>query len=1489
MTDDDDTVRFDDICSRFDAEWSKSTEPPDLGPYLNHVSMDSRSKLFSMLLAIDVEHRRTRSLNRDANFYKSRFPQQSDLIEGIFVFHQTAASDTPGRTVDAEVTTSLQDNGNPRHKTYAGRKARHFGDYELLEKIAQGGMGVVYKARQASLNRVVALKMILTGEFANEREVKRFHSEAEAAAKLDHPGIVPIFEIGEHEGRHYFSMAFIEGKSLADRLRDGPLPPTHAADLLAEICDAVACAHEKGVIHRDLKPGNVLIDTKGTPRVTDFGLAKQVDSDTELTRTGQVIGTPSYFPPEQASGKRDEIGVRSDVYSLGAILYCLLTGRPPFQAASTVETVMQVLHQEPVAPRTLNQQLPIDLNTICMKCLSKEPAKRYESAEALAGDLRRFLAGQPITARPIKRLERTWMWCKRNPRATATISFVSAMLVAVVIVVTAERRKSVRNQVQSTVAAINSTRGIILPPLETLRAFPQQLFLQELRSQFNEATERKLPLSFVLADRGDLRLDFLLSQIQEARADDAANFVDAFSNGKDDSLNAIRKASNSLKDTDDPALRHKARLAMLCLHLGDASLASDMCQPRPDPIQRTIFIDECSSWCGNLVRLSQVAKEREDGPLQSALCLAVGGMQPSYATSQERREWQSLLSDWYRHHPDPGAHSAARWGLSKWAIPLPKIASGEPNRNEKSERRLSQLSLRLQELELAISDGEKQLENEQVAWERNLLSQEQDPVAHLEQGLIAHYSFERDQVEFSDKQPTDPMGKVGLVNRISGKSDAKRHTLLSRGEDFEPGVVGSAIGLRGTILLDSNVAIDLDCSESFSVGFWILLDNINPGTIVTTEGRNDFSIELMRGKVLRMEVGRDNGLPARFHAAIPNVPSGWHHIAVTCMGECDEESVQLYVDADPVELMLAESQDDARSPSTRSGPIEGNPRTRIRYGSCEGFVDELRIYNRALKAGDFDDLVREDWTSLIQLPTTQRTPHQQQLVRDGQAVTDTDLISLRRKYRKMKQQMDADFWSDSNHWRFVTSGITMLRIPADRVFNESGVPIETGEAFLISDCEITHGQFHQFLNDDDYPSAEKPLEWQQRFEPGPSAEHPIDLRTWDDAVLFCNWLSHREGLTPCYLRTGKTRPKGRSGFGGPFDRFNTEVWRFDVSASGYRLPSSTEWEIACRAGAETEFFFGNDESWLQDYAVFATDEYERCATKRPNASGLFDTHGNLWEWCHSTDREWLPIDRDQGSSVRIIRGGSFRDFANPCRSSHSRASPHVGILSGFRVVRRSVDAARYPGESKTPTSIDAFGLPIQSARTAEKHFEFGKELLEKGKLDQSRANLRAALRLLDKRFGGNPLRQSNLSDRSALSMIRVYFDLAKLEQEAGDATRESEVWREAVSQLERFPMAESPAYWGYLGRSYYRLDRLQDARQAFEKVISIRGEKAPSVAGGPRWWFLTMILARLGETEKAKGFYESLVVQLGEQKDERQVRFQEEAAALLGLSIDKTK
>ncbi len=305
-----------------------------------------------------------------------------------------------------------------------------FGDYELLEQIGRGGQGVVFRARQKSLNRIVALKVIGLGQWATEAHLKRFRLEAEAAAKLEHPGIVPIHEVGERDGSCYFSMKFVEGGQLDEVVRREAMPIRRAVEFIAKVARIVHYAHEHGILHRDIKPGNILLDAKGEPHLTDFGLARLIESESTVTRTMEVMGTPSYMAPEQAVGNNAAVSSATDVYGLGAVLYQLLTGQPPFAGGTTYETIKLLLDTEPRQPRLLNPKIDRDLSTICLKCLEKDPKRRYSSALALAEDLERWLKNEPILARHTGIFTRGKKWVRRNPARALLAASLVALAVA---------------------------------------------------------------------------------------------------------------------------------------------------------------------------------------------------------------------------------------------------------------------------------------------------------------------------------------------------------------------------------------------------------------------------------------------------------------------------------------------------------------------------------------------------------------------------------------------------------------------------------------------------------------------------------------------------------------------------------------------------------------------------------------------------------------------------------------------------------------------------------------------------------------------------------------------------------------------------------------------------------------------------------------------------------------------------------------------------
>ena len=339
------------------------------------------------------------------------------------------------------------------------------GDYELLEEVGRGGQGVVFRARQKSLNRTVALKVISLGQWASEAHLKRFRREAEAAASLEHPGIVPIHEVGERDGQCYFSMQLIEGGQLDEVVRREPMPIRQAAELIAKVARTVHYAHEHGILHRDIKPGNILLDQNGEPHLTDFGLARLIETESTVTRTLEVLGTPSYMAPEQASANNVELTSATDVYGLGAVLYQLLTGNPPFAGGTTYETIKLVLDTEPRQPRSLNAKIDRDLSTICLKCLEKDPKRRYASALALAEDLEHWLKHEPIQARHVGIFTRGQKWVRRNP----AIAALTASLIAVAAITSwdAWQRELIRHPI---------TNGVAVLPFENLSADPDNAY-----------------------------------------------------------------------------------------------------------------------------------------------------------------------------------------------------------------------------------------------------------------------------------------------------------------------------------------------------------------------------------------------------------------------------------------------------------------------------------------------------------------------------------------------------------------------------------------------------------------------------------------------------------------------------------------------------------------------------------------------------------------------------------------------------------------------------------------------------------------------------------------------------------------------------------------------------------------------------------------------------------------------------------------------------
>jgi serine/threonine-protein kinase len=415
---------LEELEKRYRAAWQSAAaggEPPRAETFLHEIAESDRPLMQDRLREID------------ATFRHEKTEEQGDLNTTVDLSNRNATSDTAKvgpNALDQTIDSTAAIAGDTSFEVGAVPGA---GRYEILGELGRGGMGVVYKARQKGLNRLVALKMLLAGAHADDILLQRFNTEAEAVARLHHPNIVQIYEVGQMDGVPYFSLEFVDGQGLNKKLGGKPQPFREAAELMMVLARAMHYAHEHQIIHRDLKPGNILLTSAGVPKIADFGLAKRLEGDISQTRSGTLMGTPGYMAPEQARGENHDIGPAADTYALGAILYELLTGRAPFVAAGVMETIMRVLKEEPVPPSQLRAKLPPDLETICLKCLQKEPPRRYASAGAMADDLDHYLAGEPILARPVGVAERLWRWCRRNPRVAALTASTFALLVAGIV------------------------------------------------------------------------------------------------------------------------------------------------------------------------------------------------------------------------------------------------------------------------------------------------------------------------------------------------------------------------------------------------------------------------------------------------------------------------------------------------------------------------------------------------------------------------------------------------------------------------------------------------------------------------------------------------------------------------------------------------------------------------------------------------------------------------------------------------------------------------------------------------------------------------------------------------------------------------------------------------------------------------------------------------------------------------------------------------
>jgi formylglycine-generating enzyme required for sulfatase activity/predicted Ser/Thr protein kinase len=567
--------------------------------------------------------------------------------------------------------------------TLPGDVPQLIGDYEVLGELARGGMGVVFRARQRSLNRIVALKMVLGGELASNRDRERFQREAESAAALDHPNIVQIYEVGEQVGRLFFSMKFVERGSLARRLRELVGNFQAVAQLIATVARAVHHAHQRGILHRDLKPSNILLDTNGEPLVADFSLARRIEPGPGVSHSAVIVGTPSYMAPEQARGEKG-LTTAVDVYGLGATLYDALIGQPPFRAGSQMETLLEVIGLEPVAPRSLNAKVPRDLETVCLKCLQKDPAKRCGSAEALAEDLQRWLRGEPISARPAGAFERVLKWVRRKPSqatllALGTSAALGLIIATIVWISTASVRESTRQQraailVESILRARPDGVPYVINDLRPLG----DVAVPVLRQRFADPsldTRQRLHLAMALVDLGEMDEEFLLNSIATAPDDELHVLATALGQLNSSLRERLMERFHDLQGVrDDVGRTARVRLAATLLHLGSPQAAEELAAVHDgDPSDRSAFISAQRPWRADLDRWAALLHTSGSEKLCAMLCMALAEIPPDEILSVHRAGLEGIVRQLYEAHPDGCVHSAAGLVLRRWKIKLTDI------------------------------------------------------------------------------------------------------------------------------------------------------------------------------------------------------------------------------------------------------------------------------------------------------------------------------------------------------------------------------------------------------------------------------------------------------------------------------------------------------------------------------------------------------------------------------------------------------------------------------------------------------------------------------------------------------------------------------------------------------------------------------------------------------------------------------------------------
>ena len=1100
--------------------------------------------------------------------------------------------------------------------------------YVVEAEIARGGMGVVFKARHLRLNRPAAIKMILGGKYHDPATRIRFLIEAEAVAQLDHPHIVGVHEFGTHENLPFFVLEYVGGGTLAGKLaREGRFAPRAATDMVVKLADGIAAAHAKGIVHRDVKPANILLTEAGEPKVADFGLAKVGQSD--MTATGAVMGTPSYMSPEQAAGRVREVGTPTDVYALGAILFELLTGRPPFLGDTAMATIQQVLTRDPDRPRGIDPAIPRDLETICLKCLEKDSKKRYGTADALAADLRAFLDGRPITARPVGNLERAWKWTKRHPGRASGVVAGLVLMVGLLVAWNEIRDQRVKDQLAA-----------------EKRLGDEQLAAEKRLSEERAAAEIQRADDRIAAEKqlGDERLAAEKRLAEEVknkqRETRAASLVQSLASADTAVVPRLLTDLAEFRDLTGPQLRE---------------LAKQPVTTKPGLHARMALLSEEPGRAGELAAYLPVCKPEELLPVRSFLLPHAAEVAPGL--------W-ALLTD---ATAEPGKRVRAACVLAgltpddlRWKTVAPAVVEQvtkenpleavvwsqalEPIRGQLLPalvRRYPEARGRIESRKLAVSE----LVAEASGFD-------------LTANLLARYTTDR-PAELAELAMIVDARHHRLFASVIVTNRAAVVPVLRAELDkvaFPGGLVGSGLGS----IVGAPVAVAaLDPDPSFDA---LAKRQANAAAVLLTLGESESVWPLLR-------------FPA------DGDPSARSYLVERLAG----------IGADPLAL-IRRFRDEPEVSGKRALLIALGefPVSAGWAGEREGLAKELvtlyRDHPDPGLHGAIDWLLHQRWGKPAELAGIDA---ELRLVSRGRVAARAVVggVPVPGFGGVMGVAcgplLPAPVVGHDRDWYVNGEGQTyaVVRGPVEFTLGSPGtepgrIPVNEpahrkriGRSFAIATKEVTVEQFLRF----------KPRHfWVVQF--SPDRDSPAVGMTWYEAAEYCNWLSEREGIPReqwCY----EPNEKGLYAEG-------MQIKTDHLKLGGYRLPTEAEWEYACRSGSVVSRYFGRSEELLPRYGWYQKNGEDRAwpvGRLRPNELGLFDMLGNALEWVGDPAQLYVTGQRNdiENKSLllinervsRLLRGGSFNltPVDLRCANRLDNRPSIVNNTSGFRPVRTSLD------------------------------------------------------------------------------------------------------------------------------------------------------------------------------------------------------------------------